>query len=298
MLLKKPISPYNRIESFFSEDYNEKNFLVFFRIMISLIAIIEIASLAADLPLFFSSSDTIIPQELMYVQTGYFRYIYPLHQFFKNHDMSGYFYQGSVSLYISSLILLLTGFLTRYAACIALVFQLLIFKSFSPFNYGYDNFLTMSLFYCIVFPVGKYYAIDSRLFKRAHVNKFNYQHVLQLHLAITYFFSGIAKALDMKWWDGNSLWNAIASVDNGYFSIPPIILIVAGIGTILLELLYPLLVLFKTTRKYTIAGVLVMHLSIAVVMDLYAFSAIMVVWNIAAFGDLTIKNKTTNADIT
>jgi hypothetical protein len=265
--------------------------------MVSLIAIIEIASLAADFPYLFSAANTIIPQELMYIQTGYFKYIYPLYQYFKSNHLSWYFYQGAVCCYIISLIFLLTGTLTRYAACTALVFQLLIFKSYSPFNYGYDNFLTMSFFYCVVFPVGKYYAVDYKLFKRSQVITFNYQRVLQIHLATAYFFSGIAKALDIEWWNGNALRSAIASVDNVYYAIPPVILMIAGIGTIVLELFYPFFVLFKTTRKYTIAGVILMHISIAIVMDLYAFSAIMIVWNIVAFGSLAMKNKTTNAII-
>lgn len=298
MLLKRNFSLYHKIESFFSKSYEEKNFLVFFRTIVSLVAIIEIASLTGDLRILFSPSDTIIPQELMYAQTAYFQYLYPLHQFFKSHQLLTYFYQGVLLLYITSLIFLFIGFLTRYTAFLAIILQLLIFKSFPHFNYGYENFLTMSFFYCAAFPTGKYLSVDAKLFKYEPVVKFNYQRVLQIHLCMVYFFSGVAKSLDVKWWNGNSLWSALASVDNHYFSIPPVILLLTGIGTVLLELSYPLLVLYKPTRKYTIAAIIIMHISIGLIMELYAFAALMIVWNVAAFGNLAMKNSTKNAILT
>lgn len=296
MLLKKSYSLYHKIDSFFSAPYEERNFLVFFRTIVSLVAIIEIASLTADLRILFSAADTILPQELMYAQTAYFQYLYPLQQFFKSHQLLTHFYQGTVILYITSLFFLLIGFLTRYTAFAAILFQLLIFKSFPHFNYGYENFLTMSLFYCAAFPTGKYFSVDAKLFKYKPVVSFNYQRVLQIHLCMVYFFSGVAKSVDVKWWDGNSLWSALASIDNHYFSIPPLLLLLTGIGTVLLELSYPLLMLYKPTRKYALTAILIMHISIAVIMDLYAFAALMIVWNVAAFGNLAKKNSTPHAN--
>ncbi len=124
----------------------------------------------------------------------------------------------------------------------------------------------------------------------------NYRRIIQIHLAIAYFFSGIAKGLDIGWWNGNSVWKAIASVDNSYYSFYPLILTIVGIGTVLLEFSYPFLVYNKKTRKYVIAGVILMHASIAVMMQLYAFSALMIVWNVAAYGNITMINKTSDVE--
>lgn len=291
MLYKKAYFLYNKLENLFEKDRNEDSFLIFFRVMISLIALIEIISLTADLPLFFSSTDTLIPQELMYLQSVAFKYLYPFYEFIEAASLTTSFYKTAVPLYILTLLFLLLGLFTRYAAFIALVLQLLIFRSFSHFNYGYDYFLTMSLFYCFVFPVGKYFSVDSKLFKGKKGMNFNYRRVLQLHLAIAYFFSGIAKALDIGWWNGNSVWKALASVDNTFYSLPPLLLTVAGIGTVLIELLYPFLVFKKITRKYAVTSIILMHASIAIMMELYAFSAMMIVWNIAAYGNLILKKK-------
>jgi len=173
----------------------------------------------------------------------------------------------------------------------ALILQLLIFKSFGPFNYGYDFFLTMSLFYCIVFPVGNYFSLDSKLFKKLKDVRINYRRIIQIHLIIAYFFSGISKGLSIGWWNGNSVWKAIASLDNSYYSFYPLILTIVGIGTVLLEFCYPFLILRKSIRQYVLLAVILMHVSIAVMMELYAFSTIMIVWNLAAYGNLTIIDK-------
>ncbi|MDQ1162453.1 putative membrane protein YphA (DoxX/SURF4 family) [Chryseobacterium sp. SORGH_AS 447] len=287
----------NRISDYFKREYSEASFLLFFRIMIGLVAIIEILSLKGDLFLLFSSADTLMPQELMYMETGVFRYLYPMSLFLKDNGLLDFFYQFVLSAYLGSLLFLVIGFLTRFSALFALILQLLIFKSFSQFNYGYDQFVTMSLFYCFIFPVGKYYSCDRLIFKKKNIEiYFNYQTVLQIHLSIAYFFSGLAKALDSGWWDGKSVWNALVSIDSNYYPIP-IIYIVGGILTVLLELSYPILVRLKKTRKITLAAMISMHLFIGFTMGLYAFSIIMIVWNIAAFGELSLVKEKRNHEI-
>lgn len=291
MLFKKVNFLYSKLKKLFKQDGKEKFFLVFFRTTISLIALIEIASLFKDLSLLFSSSDTIIPQELIYVQSGYFRYLHPIYEFVKAYGFSKIFYTTTIVVYIVALLCLLIGVVTRYAAGVALVLQLIIFRSFTPFNYGYDYFLTMSLFYCLIFPVGYYFSIDKKLFKDLVKTDFNYRRVLQIHLAMVYFFSGIAKGLDPGWWNGNSVWKALASADNNYYAFPSEILIIIGVGTVLLEFSYLFLIFKKITRKYVITAVILMHIGIAIMMGLYAFSAMMIVWNVAAFGNLASKEK-------
>ncbi len=103
MLFKKVYILYNRLDLFFKEEYNERSFLVFFRVMISLIAIVEILSLLADLPLFFSSSETLIPQELMYLKQGSFKYLYPFYQFIEKHNLIEFFYQWTPYIYLIAL---------------------------------------------------------------------------------------------------------------------------------------------------------------------------------------------------
>jgi len=284
----------NRVLDYFKREYSEASFLLFFRVMIGLVAIIEILSLKGDLFLLFSQANTLMPQELMYMETGVFGYLYPMSLFLKENGLFDFFYQFILSAYLVSLLFLVIGFLTRFSALFTLILQLIIFKSFAQFNYGYDQFVTMSLFYCFIFPVGKYHSCDNLIFKKKNVEIFfNYQTVLQIHLCIAYFFSGLAKALDSGWWNGKSVWNALVSIDSNYYPVP-IIYIVGGILTVLLELSYPILVNFKKTRKIILAAMVLMHLFIALMMELYAFSIIMIVWNVAAFGELDLVKEKRN----
>lgn len=297
MLSKKVSTLHNKLEKLFITSYTKSKFLFFFRIMVSFIAIIEFASLAQDFQKFFSSEENLIPRQIMYLESGYFKYLHPFYNFLKEQQVLENFYSLSIYFYVISLLFLLLGLFSRYAAIVALIFQLIIFKSFSPFNYGYDNFLTMSLFYCVVFPVGRYYSLDSLIFKFKSKFHFNYKRVIQIHLAIAYFFSGVAKALDSGWWDGNSVWKALVSVDNSYHTFSPLLLILAGIGTVLLELFYPFLMWFGKSRSYALIAIILMHSSIAIFMGLYAFSAIMIVWNIAAYGNLDSVTKNKALDV-
>lgn len=290
MLLKRWNSLPGNLDRIFDTGYgyHEKNFLVFFRITVCLVAIFDVLSMLADFHLLFSPSKTIIPQELIYLPTEYFTRLQSFFGFIKQHNLEPAFYSGILWVYMGSLLALMLGLFSRGAALIALVSQLLIFRSFGPLNYGYDSFITMSLFYCLIFPVGKYYALSRKLSRtEPKPVQFNYQRVLQFHLCIVYFFSGIAKVIDPNWWNGNSIWRSVASLYSDYYNIPAIIMAITGVGVIILETCYPLLVYHKRTRKITILLVIVMHLSIGIMLKLYSFAAIMIVWNIAAFGKLT-----------
>lgn len=288
MLKKKLNLICNTIISFFSIKDQEQNkyFLAFFRVSISLIALVDILSMQKDWGLLFSGHDTFVPQKLLYIFSEYFVKLNSFYKYLNVNELTHGFYSYAIWVYVIALICMLCGFLTRAATVIALILQLLIFKSFAEVNYGYDQFLTMSLFYCILFPTGKYYSADSLIFKfKAPENPFYYQRIIQLHLCIVYFFSGFAKALDSSWWTGNELWRAVSSIYTDYFLITPYILVVIGIGTILLETLYPVLVASKKIREITIVLIILMHLSIAAMLKLYSFSAMLIAWNALAFSN-------------
>ena len=76
--------------------------------------------------------------------------------------------------------------------------------------YGVDEFAHIGLFYCIWMPVGQAWSLDrwgvadagtweARLALR----------VLQLHLCIVYFASGIEKATGTDWRNGDVIWYAL-----------------------------------------------------------------------------------------
>ena len=280
-----------KVNSLFTSSLpNQSLFLALFRVSIAVVALTELLSIASDFRLFFSDTPALGPIRLYYLESGYFSKMHNIHGFLVENGIDAYLTE-IVIIYAVFLIFLGLGFLTRFSAVVALLLQLFIYKSFASLNYGYDYFLTMSLFYCFLFPVGKYSSIDSILFGKKSIMNFNYRLVLQLHLSIAYFYGGLAKALDPGWRDGNSVWKAMVSVENDYYLIPPLVFIIIGVGTVILEMFYPVLIYFKKTRPVALYSVVLMHVGIAMVMNLYAFSMIMIVWNVCAFGKIELADR-------
>lgn len=264
------------------------HYLLFFRISIGLIAMVEILSMSADFKLLFSKNQTIIPQELTYLYSGYFDYLQPFYEFLKAKGLYEFYYHYVVWIYLLLLLFLVFGLFSRISALLALILQLLIFKSFDDYNYGYDTFLTMALFYCVIFPVGKYGSINNliKYKKKPGSYRFNYAKVLQLHLGVVYAFAGLPKILESNWWNGKAMWKALSGVHNSYYLISPYVLIPAGIVVLFIETFYPVLMNVQSTRKITLFLILSMHVGIALMMNLFIFSAMMIVLNITAWYDV------------
>lgn len=280
-----------KVNSLFTSSLlNQSFFLALFRVSTAFVALSELFSLIADFPLIFGENPTLGPAKLYYVESGYFGTLHGIYEFLIENGLDAYL-PGIVFVYGLFLVLLGAGILTRFSAVASLLLQLFIYKSFATLNYGYDFFLTMSLFYCFLFPVGKYYSVDSMLFRKKNIMNFNYRLILQLHLSIAYFYSGLAKALDPGMRDGNSVWKAMVSVENDFYLIPPLVFITMGIGAVILEISYPVFIYFKKTRPFALYSAVAMHVAIAMLMNLYAISMIMIVWNVCAFGKIQLDDK-------
>ena len=107
---------------------------------------------------------------------------------------------------------LVAGIFCRSAAIAAWFLHLSAIKSSALLSYGVDNFTSIGLFYLMLSPLPDHLALDSRWRKwppkNAQLQSF-WQRVLQLHLCVIYFFSGLTKLLGSGWWNGESLWRAL-----------------------------------------------------------------------------------------
>jgi len=156
------------------------------------------------------------------------------------------------------------------------------------FVYGADFFVIFLLYYNIILSV---FRNNSKVYRNLIL-------ILQLQLCVVYFFAGFGKMVGANWWDGNALW-AVINVysvdfikDNAEIFLDWSLIIKAlSIGTILLELLYPILIFYKRTRKIALFSVIAMHLGIGIVIGLYTFSVVMISMNLIAFGSyLNLRN--------
>jgi hypothetical protein len=186
---------------------------------------------------------------------------------------------------------LVAGLFCRFSAILAWFLHLCTAKSGGFVSYGVDNFMTIGLFYLMLSPLPDRYSLDWRLRKsRPKDPQFLgfWRRVLQLHLCIIYFFSGLTKCLGSGWWDGTSIWRALTRPP--FNIIPPEILVrwkyflpALGISICLIETGYPVFIWLKKTRMIWLICVLGMHIAIGLTMGMYLFALVMIVFNLAAF---------------
>ena len=193
-------------------------------------------------------------------------------------------------LYLTFLIFLCVGFLTRFSALMCWLLHLAFVKSAHNFMYGTDYIHTMMLFFCVLLPVGNYFSLDKKIFSSKKENPLPSLRVFQIQLCIIYFFAGLTKAMGLNWWNGESIWKSLHSPMLGDFDVAwlagyPLVAVSLGVGVVLTELLYPIMIWVRQFRinKIWLWSIISMHLSIAFFLDLHIFSATMIVFNISAF---------------
>jgi len=193
---------------------------------------------------------------------------------------------------IFAALLLVLGLFCRTASVFAWTLYVCTAKSAELLSYGVDNFTIIGLFYLVIAPLPDAWSIDARLRARrlpsASLQGLHHR-VLQLHICIIYFFSGVAKCAGRGWWNGTSLWRALTRAPLDI--VPPEILIrasfilpLAGILVCVMEATYPIFIWPRKTRLIWFLGVLGLHVGIGLLMGMYLFASVMIVLNLAAFG--------------
>jgi hypothetical protein len=198
------------------------------------------------------------------------------------------------AVYVGGLIGLLLGCRTRLAASLAWLAHTALMTSGEMTVYGVDQFAQIGLFYCLWFPVGHALSLDKaagRVTAEPTFGAWLGLRMLQLHVCIAYLSSGVEKALGEHWWNGEAIWRAIMGVYDGPIDcsfLATVPWLSQGLCwlTLLLEAGVVLFIWHPRTRIIWLAGIMGMHLGIALVMNLWTFSATMIVFDIAAFGVL------------
>jgi hypothetical protein len=192
---------------------------------------------------------------------------------------------------------LLLGLACRVSAILAWFLHLCAAESGGFASYGVDNFMTIGLFYLMLSPLPDRYSLDWRLRKSRSRNLQLlgfWRRVLQFHLCVIYFFSGLTKCLGTGWWDGSNIWRAL--IRPPFNIIDPEILVrgqfvfpIVGVAICLLETGYPFFIWNNKTRSTWLIGICGMHILIGLAMGMWLFSLVMIVLNVAAFGPGLIR---------
>lgn len=163
-------------------------------------------------------------------------------------------------------------------------------------TYGVDDLLASLLFLLCLGPVGRTLSLD-RLLALRKASRTDQtarpepdpsawgvacQRLIQLQMALFYFFAGVEKLQGESWQHGYALWIALSSYE--YATIPLgwlaehfWIINLSTYYTLLLELAFPFLIWGRPTRPYLLTGACLLQLGIAFVLKLHLFSFVVTI---------------------
>jgi hypothetical protein len=199
---------------------------------------------------------------------------------------------GLAILYVISLIFLLCGSFTRVFAFGAWFLHWSFANTGYSGAYGADMYAHFFLFYLMCIPCAEAFSLD-RILRRVSGEP-SWQarlslRVLQLHMCISYFASGIEKSLGEAWWNGDMIWGSLTTpgysvADFHWLAEVPILPMVAGWVVLAIEIFYCFLIWPRKTRVWWIMGTCALHLGIAIFLNLPIFGLLMCVPTVALFG--------------
>src|SRR5262249_21485083 len=113
--------------------------------------------------------------------------------------------------------------------------------------------------------------------------------LLQVHLCLVYFFSGLTKSFGSGWWNGENIWYALTLPSYAVWPVSSMaklapILPVIGICVVALELSYPFLIWPRKSRYLVLTAICGLHAAIGLTMGMWLFALVMLILNLAAFG--------------
>ena len=180
--------------------------------------------------------------------------------------------------YAGSLLSLALGFHSRLSAFLAWGLHLgFVTSGFASF-YGVDQLANTFLFYLFLFPCGRAWSFERH---REETIPVGCLRVMQIHLSVIYLAAGLDKARGSQWWNGEAIWQAVSqpafnTVDLHWMARYSFIPMLAGWGTLLVEIGYVFLIWPRRTRKAWFVATLGLHLGIAMFMGLVFFSSLMI----------------------
>ena len=161
--------------------------------------------------------------------------------------------------------------------------------------YGVDKILAALLLILCLAPVGRAISLDRvravRRIKRLRPDAMLPPYVsrwagactrlMQIQMAVLFFYSGATKLAGDAWWDGDAIWLVFSSAD--YYNALLLDLFarhywlvnIATYSTMLIEIAYPFLIWQRATRPYLLAAAILLHVQFAVFLGLFYFSFVM-----------------------
>jgi predicted DCC family thiol-disulfide oxidoreductase YuxK len=215
------------------------------------------------------------------------------------HMDSAWQFTAFFAVFFAATIAFTLGWRTRWVKWLVLVGHLSLLHRNPAISYGVDNILTSLLWILCLAPIGHSLSLDRwrsvrnakrlDLAARPPLNAYGWAcaclRLIQLQMVVFFFMAGATKLQGDSWWYGHALWYALTNYE--YANLPVGWLVdqfwlvnLLTYLTIVLELAYPFLV-WGPRRAWLLAEAIMLHLGIALLMGLYAFSFVMVFGHLA-----------------
>jgi hypothetical protein len=190
-----------------------------------------------------------------------------------------------LSVYAGSLLSLALGFRTRLSSLLAWGLHLSLMTSGFASFYGVDQLANTFLFYLLLFPSGRAWTFVSH---REETIPVGCLRVMQIHLCVIYLAAGLDKAMGKQWWNGEAIWQAVSqpafsTFDLSWLARQSSVPMLAGWGTLAVEIGYAFLIWPRRTRKAWCTLTIGLHLGMALFMGLVFFSSVMVLLTCCLF---------------
>jgi CubicO group peptidase (beta-lactamase class C family) len=183
-----------------------------------------------------------------------------------------------LSGYAGSLLALALGLHTRLSAFLAWGLHLSLVTSGSASYYGVDQLANTFLFYLFLFPSGRAWSFGSR---RQATIPVGCLRVMQVHVCVIYLAAGLHKARGSQWWNGEAIWQTVSQPIFSTFDLSGLathtwIPMLAGWGTLVVEIGYAFLIWPRRTRKVWSLAAIGFHLGTGLLMGLVFFCSVMI----------------------
>ena len=196
------------------------------------------------------------------------------------------------------------GFFSRIMAVLAYVIAVSYANRITPGVYfGLDRINCLLAMYLMLGPCGARYSIDRiwRLRRGAPAEAplstaANLAiRLLQLHMCIIYFFSGLGKLQGQSWWSGDAVWLSSAIqeyqylLDMTWLARHPWLVNILTHVTVFWELSYCALVWPRLTRPWVLMLAILVHGGIVVAYGMPTFGLVMLIGNLAFVSPETVR---------
>lgn len=198
------------------------------------------------------------------------------------------YYLWFITAYIAVIFLNMAGVGRWFTALLLFAMQYALQKMNSSFVNGGDALAKLILFYLIFANSYQYFVLFKQ--KSSNNDKRKFQILLSnlaalsimLQLCIAYFSSGVAKIMEPVWWHGEATYYAlsmeryIGTPLNKYILQQRWLDYASNYGTLLFELLFPILVWIKKIRTPLLVAGILFHVCIYIFLMIYGFEVIFV----------------------